>query len=631
MVAASIAIQGLALEAGGLSNAGFPGADPIHLSVDLRDAPRRRFQVRESLPVQPGPLRLVYPKWIPGEHGPTGPINAITGLHFRAGARELDWHRDPTDMYAIEVTVPEGSSRLELEFQYLPVGEGQFGAAASTTPYLAELEWNQVIWYPQGRPVSEIPVQAEAQLPEGWHYATALEADAQGQAGALRFRPVSLETLVDAPLFCGRYSQLVDLAPGAPHAIRLNVFADDAVSAEVSEAQVEKLRALAVQIQRLTGAIHFQHYDMLLGLSDDTAHFGLEHHQSSDDRVDLDYLSDSDVWLANASLLPHEWFHSWNGKFRRPAGLATPDYQQPMDGRLLWVYEGLTNYYGEVLAARAGMQTAEDWRGQVALTAATMRAQAGRTWRPLQDTATAAQLLYDSPKAYSSWRREVDFYPEGSLLWLAVDVELRQRSGGRKSLDDFVRAFHGIHPGRVEVLPYDFQDVVATLQSLVPGDWAARLRGFLDGKSDQPPLSGIHDGGWELGFSDKPDSYFSAAEKSGKHVNAAFDIGLVIDNDKGHGSPGKLLDVIWGGPAFQAGVAPGATLVAVDGIAYTPELLRQAISRAAKPGTAPIQLLLRDGDTYLTIAVDYHGGLRYPQLVRRAGSTDLLKGVSDPR
>jgi predicted metalloprotease with PDZ domain len=612
-----------------------PKARAIALEVDLRDAPRRRLLVHEVFQVAPGRLLLRYPKWIPGEHAPNGPINGVTGLTLTAAGKTLTWRRDPVDMYGIELEVPTGVAELELQFQFLAVAAGAFGGVAATTPHLLELEWNQVLFYPAGSATRTIPIAAAVRLPVGWQCATALEpakpaADAaRFEASTLqRFEPTTLEQLVDSPLIAGEYFRRIDLAPGTEPAVRLNLVADRAASLELKPEQLKATQGLVKQTLLLTDSVHYRHYDFLLALSDYTGRFGLEHQQSSDNRAVASHYSDPDSYLAAAPLLPHEFFHSWNGKFRRPKGLVTTDYQQPMKDGLLWVYEGLTNYYGEVLAARAGLWTAEQFRDRLAMTAAAMQYQPGRRWRPLQDTADAAQLLYGGSPAYANWRRGVDFYPEGSLLWLDIDTRLRTLSLGHKSLDDFVRVFHGAGPGAVEVLPYDVDDVVHTLEQLAPADWKGTLQTLLQARSNEAPLEGLRRAGWSLTFGDIPSGLFKATEKLRKEQNQSYDLGLVISTDSEQ-DKGTIRDVLWEGPAFTAGLAPGMRLLAVNEEDYSPDGLRRAISEAAQNG-APIRLLVRDAGNYQTLRIDYRGGLRYPQLEALKYGSDLLEKISAP-
>ena len=465
-------------------------------------------------------------------------------------------------------------------------------------------------------------------MPKGWQFATALEASGAADAdGSTRFKPVTLETLVDAPVFTGEYFRRIDLgsALGAP--VYLNLIADRPANLEMKPEQVQHARNLVQQAARLTGAVHYRHYDFLFALSDHTGEFGLEHHESSDDRLGAEFYTDPDHYLADPALLSHEYFHSWNGKFRRPKGLATSDYNQPMLGDLLWVYEGMTNYYGEVLAARAGGWTAEQFRDRVAQTAADMQFQTGRVWRPLQDTADAAQILYGTPRTYGNWRRTVDYYPEGSLLWLEVDTQLRTLTKGQRSLDDFVRAFHGQRPGKVEVLPYDMDEVVNTLQAVAPFGWRAFLQERLQAMKADAPLDGLARGGWKLVFTDTPTDYFKASTKTAKVQQQAFDLGLTVSQDDDR--KGTLIDVIWNGPAFKAGLTPGMKVMAVNGEEYTAEELSGAIKAAGKGGP-PVTLLVKDGSVFSTHVIDYTGGLRYPRLEAISGATDLIGQISAP-
>ena len=626
MLACASSLTALALDA---PAAGDAAARPaIQLEVDLRDAPKRRFLVHESVPVKSGKLELRYPKWIPGEHAPSGPLNGVTGITVSANGKVLPWRRDHSEMYEIELDIPTGVETIDLQFQYLPAGDGQFGGSGSTTPNLLELEWNQVLFYPAGMPVNAIPIVASARLPDGWEFATALDTTRTSR-NAVSFASTSVEQLVDSPLFAARYLRRVDLAPDARQPVRLNLIGDRPDNLDMKPEQVAHARALVVQALKLTGTAHYRHYDFLFGLSDHTGSFGLEHHQSSDDRTVAEYYTDPDNYIADAILLPHEYFHSWNGKFRRPKGLATPDYQLPMRGGLLWVYEGMTNYYGEVLAARAGMWTAAQYRDSLAMTAAAMQYQRGRRWRPLQDTADAAQLLYGAPGAYSNWRRSVDYYPEGSLLWLDVDTRLRTLSDGRVSLDDFVRTFHGTHPDSIEVLPYDFDDVVHTLEGLVPYDWRGMLTGLLESRSDDAPLEGLKRSGWSLAFDPTPSPLFKASEKLRKEQVQRYDIGFDVSTDDAKGK-GTILDVEWEGPAFAAGLVPGMHLVAVNDEEYSADGLRRAITQAVG-SKAPIRLLVSDAGLFQSVSIDYHGGLRYPHLEAISGKPDLLGRIAAAR
>ena len=601
-----------------LSDQPYPGT--LKLDVDLRDAARKIFSVEETIPVQAGKLALSYPKWIPGEHSPSGPIEGVTGLTIRAGGKRLPWRRDLVDMYTIHFSVPDGVTSIELAFQFLsPTGGGNFGSSVSATSKIVDLEWNQVLFYPAEHRAAQVRIEPSVRLPAGWGYGSALEKSADAD-GTVRFKPVSAEMLVDSPLIAGRNFKRVDLAPGAKVPVHLDMVADHPENLALSDAQLGAARNLVTQAQALFGAHHYDHYDFLFTLSEETGHFGLEHHQSSDDRQFARYFTDADTYIVGGGLLPHEYVHSWNGKFRRPAGLATPNFNVPMQGELLWVYEGLTQYFGEVLTARAGMRTPAQYRDNLAYFAAVMDKRAGRSWRALQDTADEAQVLYYTPDTWQSWRRRVDFYPEGNLLWLDVDTTIRELSGGKHSLDDFARAFFGRDDGSYAVQPYGFDDVVAALDAVQPHDWAGFLRRRLDATEGAEPLLGLAHGGWKLVYTDTPSETFKAYEKVRKQVDLSHSLGLVIDADK---APGKVLDVIWNSPAFDAGLAPDMKIIAIDDEAYDADRIREMI-RAAATQARPIKLLAQNQDTFATFTIDYRGGLKYPRLERVASAPDRL-------
>ena len=615
----------------------YPGV--IHLAVDVRDIQQRIFRVQESIPVQPGPLVLLYPKWIPGEHGPTGPIDTLAGFQVTSGGRPLPWRRDLHEPYAIRVLVPAASHTVEVDFQVLsPSRSGLFGEGVSVTNHLVVLAFNQVLVYPGGHYASRINVQADVTLPTGWPFATALEPEpASLGREKIRFAAVSLDTLIDSPLIAGEYFHRIPLESGRPGQppVFLDLVADRPEDLAATPVQLAEFRALVQQATALFGAHHYRHYDFLVSLSDRTGHFGLEHHQSSDDRLAADYLTDPDAFVSGASLLPHEYAHSWNGKFRRPADLAVPVYDQAMQTDLLWVYEGLSNYWGDVLAARSGLLSPELFRGYMAWLAGYLSHIPGRSWRPLQDTANDASLLYLLPRDWASWRRSTDFYEEGDMLWLDVDTKIRELSHDTRSLDDFARAFCGTHDGSVGVLAYQFGDVVAALQGIQPYDWASLLRSHLDATGAGPLLDGLARSGWQLAYGDLPDPYFNAYEADNRAVDLMASIGVVVDDpsvdDPAEGrTPGRLLDVLWNGPAFRAGVAPGMTLVAVDGDKYSADSLR-AVVKASATSLKPISLLLENGGSYLTVTIDYHGGSRYPYLKRIPGTVDRLSDLARAR
>jgi predicted metalloprotease with PDZ domain len=519
-----------------------------------------------------------------------------------------------------------------------PSHSGLFGESVSVTNHLIVLAFNQVLFYPGGHYASQISVQADVTLPTGWPFATALEPRAGSSGSELtRFTAVSLDTLIDSPLIAGEYFHRVTLESGHPGQppVFLDLVADRPEDLEATPVQLEDFRALVRQATSLFGAHHYRHYDFLVSLSDRTGHFGLEHHQSSDDRAAADYLTDPDAFINGASLLSHEYSHSWNGKFRRPADLAVPVYDQAMQTDLLWVYEGLSNYWGDVLTARSGLLSPELFRGYMAWVASYLAHIPGRSWRPLQDTANNAALLYLLPRDWSSWRRSTDFYEEGDLLWLDVDTKLRELSHETRSLDDFARAFFGIRDGNVGVLGYQFADVVAALQSVQPYDWASLLRSHLDATEAGPLLDGLIRSGWQLDYSDLPDPYFNAYEADNRAVDLMASLGVVVDDPSVDDladarTPGKLLDVLWNGPAFRAGLAPGMIIIAVDGDKYSADVLR-AVVKASGTSLQPISLLLENDGSFTTVSIDYHGGSRYPYLKRIPGTVDRLSDLARAR
>jgi predicted metalloprotease with PDZ domain len=602
-----------------------PGPNPpIQLDVDATDAARKILHARLQIPAQPGKLTLLYPKWLPGDHSPTGPITDLVGLKMSAAGKTVEWRRDAEDMYAFVVEVPAGASSLEVTLDYLsqPGADGS-ASGASATAQLADISWNDVALYPKGAKASELQYAATLRLPAGWQFGTALVPASQA-SGVIHFEPVSLETLVDSPVVAGAYSRTMDLTPGGQPPHFLHIVADSAAALEMKPEDGRHLSHLVAETGALFGARHYRAYHFLLTLSDHVAHFGLEHHESSDNRQGEKYLIDADSLKLKASLLPHEMVHSWNGKYRRPAGLATPDFEQPMRGELLWVYEGLTDYLGEVLTARCGFWKAEDFRQRLALDAARLDRQPGRTWRPLVDTTVAAQLLYDARKEGSSWRRSVDFYQEGALIWLEADVLIRQLSQGRRSLDDFCRKFYGGPSGPPRVVPYTFDDVVAALNDIAPHDWRQFFQTHVYDIDPRAPLGGIEGAGWRLVYSNTVPDMLKSAESAQKFTDLRFSLGLTIKED------GAVQDVIPGSPADQAGVGAAMKLVAVNGRRWTADLLRTAV-KAARTNAAPIELLVENEDYFKSCKVDYHEGEKYPRLERASTKPDLLKDILKAR
>jgi predicted metalloprotease with PDZ domain len=592
----------------------YPGT--IVLRVDATDLDHKVLQVRQTLPAKPGPLQLYFPRWIPGTHAPSGDVTQLAGVKICALGQPLAWRRDPLDTHLLHTTVPAGAAALELTFQYLSPLVATSGRIAVTRDML-NVQWNNLVLYPAGHDARAITVQPTLRLPTGWGYGSALRPAAL-DGDTVQFQPVSLETLVDSPLFAGRHLRRIELdPPGAPRPVVLTLMADRADQLKASDAQIEAHRELVRQADRVFGSRHYAHYDFLLALSDTFGGIGLEHHQSSENGVKPTYFDDWAKRVGSRELLPHEYAHSWNGKFRRPADLTTPNFNVPMQNSLLWLYEGQTEYWGWVLAARSGLTTPAQARDRLARNAATYEARTGRAWRNLQDTTNDAIMSRRRDKDWRSWQRASgDYYGESLLMWLDADMLIREKSGGTKSLDDFARAFFGVRDGKTGPLAYRFDDIVAALNGVQPHDWAAFLRQRLDSNA-APPLDGLVRAGWHLVYADTPSDESRAADGEDRSVDLSHSLGLTLAQD------GKVSQVQWGGPAFDAGVAPGVLLLAVNQRAYKAETLRAAIV-ANKDGSAPLELLLRDGDLFRSVRVDYRGGLRYPRLERVAGSDDRL-------
>jgi predicted metalloprotease with PDZ domain len=599
---------------------------PVRLSVDLRDATKHIFHAKLAFPVTAGPLTLVYPKWIPGEHAPIGPIVNLTGLFFRVGGKEIEWRRDDVDMFAFHCQLPEGASELEVSLDYVsPVGPSTGRENPSATAQLALLNWYTVLLYPHGAKSDDLTYAASLQIPAGWKFGTALPV-ANAPGGTIEFQPASLTTLVDSPVLAGAHMRVIDLSPGQKPEHHIHIAAETEAGLEVTPETVQQWRQLVAETGALFGARHYRHYDFLLTESDNVETDGVEHHESSDNRVPGRTFQDPNISDAMTDLLPHEFTHSWNGKYRRPAGLATPNYQEPMKGGLLWVYEGMTQYYGTMLSARIGSWTPERLHEDLAWVAAYLDQRKGRSWRGLEDTAITAQLLYGSPEQYRTWRRDTDYYDEGTLIWLEVDTIIRQETKGKKSLDDFCRKFEGGENTGPKVVTYTLEDVVAALQEITSYDWRTFFAQRVNSHGPGAPLGGLENSGWKLVYSELPNESREAGEAAMHLTDVQFSLGFLV-RDTGGENGDEVIDVIPGSPAASAGIAPGMKLVAVNGRRWSPDDLHAAIRRA-KTGGEPIELLIENEDFFQTYRVDYHGGERYPHLERISGKPDLLGEIA---
>ena len=596
---------------------------PIRLEVDASRAPQKILHTHEQIPVRPGPLVLYYPKWIPGEHMPDGPIGNLAGLKFTANGKTIPWRRDLVNMFAFHLDIPAGVESLDADFDFLlSAPAAGYSAGASATAYLDVLSWNQVLVYPDGYAADQLTFVPSLRIPAGWKFGTALPGPKEN-GYTVDFTPVPLNTLVDSPVLMGLYFRAIQLTPGATPSHEIDIAADDNAALDMTPETQVHFHNLVEQAGAFFGSRHYRDYHFLLTLSDHVAHFGLEHHESSDDRTNEKSLIDSDELTDFSGLLPHEFVHSWNGKFRRPADLVSTDFQQPMRDDLLWVYEGLTEYLGEVLTTRSGLWSVEQGREELARLAAVYSKRPGRDWRPLQDTADSAVFLYGADEEWANWRRGTDFYEEGELLWLDVDATLRQLTKDKKSLDDFCRVFHGGPGGKPELKTYTFDDIVATLNSLAPYDWNGFLRTRLDSPASSTPIEAIENSGWKLVYNDNPNEIVSVREAVRKTMDLTQSIGLLLQEN------GRIDDVIYGGPSFKAGMGPGMRITAVNGMVYSPTILREAIE-AAQATAAPIRLIAANGTEVQTYSVDYHDGIRYPHLERDESRPNYLDEILHP-
>ena len=596
----------------------------IRLFVDLTEAPRNIYHAKLTIPAKPGPMTLVYPKWIPGNHRPSGPIANLTGLRMEAGGKTLQWQRDPVDMYAFHVEVPPIATGIVVSFDDITNAGSAGASGASTSSNLLDLNWNQVVLYPQGTSSDAVEVVPSVRLPAGWKFGSALGMTHESN-GLIEFNPVSLTTLVDSPLIAGSHYRKLQLTSEGENQLHvMDLVGESDVDLDMTQQDLDSYKKLVAETGVLFEARHYRQYHFLYTFSDEVGHHGLEHHESSDNSVAERTLNDPSLHLLEAGLLPHEFVHSWNGKYRRPAGLATRNYQEPMIGDLLWVYEGLTEYLGDMLTARSGLWSPEQYREALAETAAMLDHRVGRTWRPLEDTARSVQILRMAGPEWENWRRSLDYYPEGELIWLEVDTIIRQQTHGQRSLDYFCRRFHGGQSGPPQVVPYTFDDIVHTLNDVAPYNWAALLRERVRSTAAHAPLGGIERGGWRLIYNDKPNTFVSAREKLSDHLDLTYSLGLLI------GKTGGFVDVIPGSPAYQAGAGPGMKLVAVNGRRWSKQGLRDAL-RASHNSQQSLELLVEDAQFFKTLSIPYHGGEQNPQLERITGQDDLLGKILEPR
>ena len=586
----------------------------ISLTVDATRTPQKILHAHLVIPVKPGPLTLYYPKWIPGEHGPDGPIANLTGLKFEADGKTIPWRRDLLDVYTFHVDIPDGVSQLDARYDYIEPAGG------SATDKLLILEWNEAVLYPAGTRAENLIYETKLIMPDGWKFGTSLPV-AKESGNQVSFKPISLDMLVDSPVITGEYYRAIDLTPpGEPIHHEIDMVADSEAALNMSPEIQKEMINLVAESGKLFGTRHYRDYHFLFTLSDHVAHFGLEHHESNDSRLPERTLLSPDAGMSLGGLLAHEFVHSWNGKFRRPADLTAPYYEEPMKTDLLWVYEGLTDYLGPMLAARSGLWTQDQYHEYLAAIAAMLGpGRPGRTWRPLLDTAVGEPGL-GFARGWINWRRGTDYYDEGDLLWLEVATIIHRETHGQKSIDDFCQAFHGGPNNGPEVKTYTLDELVRALNAVAPFDWASFFQERLNSTSADAPVGGIENSGWKVVFNSEP------SKLSGRrgHPGDVYSIGLQLGED------GTVTDSIVGSPAYEAGITSGMKVIGVNGRVYTHDLLEDAI-KAAQDNSKPISLLVVVDDYFQTSTINYHGGGRYPHLVRDDGKPDYLDELIKPR
>ncbi|MES2176924.1 MAG: M61 family peptidase [Gemmatimonadota bacterium] len=611
-----------------------PGATAqtaMTLAVDATDAPMKILHATVTMPARAGAMSLFYPKWIPGEHMPSGPISNLNGLHVFADGRELEWRRDLVEMNAIGFTVPAGSATVSASYDYtVPSSGGAFGSLPSTNAKIAVINWNTVLLYPMGENPSSVTVTASLKAPANWKHGGALDVASVDRA-TIHYAPTPLDMLIDHPVLLGEYFRSITLwsanSPMGEHV--LDVVADHDWALRFPESRIEIYKRIVQEERAVFGGVgHYRKYHWLLTLSDNLGAFGVEHHESADDRVAENTFVDDDAAKRSSLLLPHEFFHSWNGKARRPVGLINGGYEKPMKDDLLWVYEGLTNYYGELLSARSRLISPDEWFDEIAADAMTLTAP-GRTWRSLQDAADASPFLYTAGGGWYGMRRQVNgglptFYNEGTLIWLEADVMIRALTNGKKSLDDFCTLFHGQSDnGKVWVKPYDADEVYRTLSMVAPNDWKSFFERRLTSKSASIPLGGVERGGYTLVYTEAPNIFTDPWALDGS-LNAYGSLGIHIAAD------GTVDDAWPTFPAFKAGISNGMRIMAVNGRRFSVDEVRRALADSRSAST-PMEFIIDNAGYVKTVQVDYHGGLRYPHLERVSGVPDVLTAIAAPK
>lgn len=575
--------------------------------VDVTNLDQGIFEIKQSIPVQKaGKMVLLFPKWLPGKHAPRGAVEKLAGLKVYGNGKEIPWLRDSLDMHAFHINVPKDVKDLKIEFKYLsPTAPNQ--GRIEVTQDLISLQWNSVSLYPAGYFVRNIPIAAKVKLPKDFKIATALRP-AKIEGDTVTYETVNYEVFVDSPALAGRYFKKVELSDK----VSLNLFADAPKYLEFKPEQIEAHKKLVEQSIKTFGTEQYDHYDFLLSLSDNLGGIGLEHHRSSENGVESGYFTDWNNSLGARGLLPHEFTHSWDGKFRRGATSWTPDYRTPIRNEMLWVYEGQTQFWGYVLSARSGLFTKEQLLEAWAAIAADLDARKGREWRPLIDTTNDPIITPRAPKGWVSYQRSEDYYNEGMLVWIEIDAKIRELTKGQKGIDDFAKAFFGGRSGDYGQKTYVYADIVSALNAVVAHDWKSLLDARLNENASGAPLGGFTQSGYKLVFSEKPNIFMKDGEGRSKNLNLNYSLGMVVGND------GNISQVLWGGNAFKNGLSVSDKIIAINGKPWGKDAAIEEIN-GAKGGNKPIQLIIQADGRYKVMDFEYYDGIRYPHFEKTGG------------
>ena len=599
----------------------YPGT--MVIDIDATDITRALYRVTQTIPVARGTSELILqlPAWLPGNHAPRGPLNLITDVRFEVNGRPVAWTRDPVEVFAYRVHLPDGAREVTARFAHTSPLQSNEGRITMTQEML-NLQWEKMTLYPAGHYVRQIKVTPTVTFPEGWTVFTALDGQrkATGRGNRVTWDTTNYEVLVDSPVFAGEHARSWNIG----QQVEMNVVADEAAQLEIKPENMDTYRRLIDEAVALFGSRPFDHYEFLLGLTDRLGGIGLEHHRSSENTYEPNSFVDWDTMGHDRNVISHELVHSWNGKYRRPEGMWTPDYREPMRNNLLWMYEGQTQFWGYVLAARSGMQPKENVLGAMATSAGYYATQPGRAWRSVEDTTHDPIINSRRPRPYTSIHRDEDYYNEGSLVWLEADQIIREGTGGARGLDDFAAIFFAAQDGDYGQVTYTFDDIVATLNQVHPYNWSGFLTERLRTPGQPAPLAGIEKAGYRLVWKEEPNPNRAGQMRTGKFLDLLYSIGVNLD------SKGEVTQTVWDSPAFKAGLVDGVQIVAVGGEAYSEERVREAITGAQTSGK-PIALTVKRGDRFLDMAIEYDGGLRYPWLEPAAEGEQPLDRLLAPK